>query len=483
MKLKRSILLCALVVSVLMALTGSCVQAGTGHSAPVLTLSEAISIALEKNPDILSLAKVVSASRESAKAAWADRWAKISTGYTYTHLRDEPYVTFRGIPGASELPVGKRHDARWYAAVTQPLFTGFALSTREELARIGVDVAGLQKEIHIHDVKRDVKHAYFNVLLAQRSLEVAREAVEQLDSHLRDARNFYKQGLIPYNDLLRSQVALAAARQEEVRALSQVEATKAALNILLDRDVNAPVELEDVPEALSCAFDLNELLAIAKQKRPELKALALRLKQAELKVRLAKSKYYPRLSLTGRYEQHGDDLSATRNEFGNSNNAMVGIEVSWTPFEWGKTTHKVRSARHEQDAIRYRLKGMTDKVALQVKRAWLNLNVAKKNIETAKTALAQARENYRLTNLRYREQVTTSTEVLDARTFLTEAEMNYHGAVYGYYLSLAGLERAVGSALYPLTAEEEPAGQDPACGESQVSEAGKMNNTSGADNE
>ena len=70
--------------------------------------------------------------------------------------------------------------------------------------------------------------------------------------------------------------------------------------------------------------------------------------------------------------------------------------------------------------------------------------VAKINVETAKKSLSQARENYRVTNEGYRVQVSTSTDVLDARAYLTQSEMNYYGALYGYHVALAALKRAIG---------------------------------------
>ncbi|HOJ13589.1 MAG TPA: TolC family protein, partial [Deltaproteobacteria bacterium] len=68
-------------------------------------------------------------------------------------------------------------------------------------------------------------------------------------------------------------------------------------------------------------------------------------------------------------------------------------------------------------------------------------------IASAREALEQARENYRITNLQYRQQITSSTEVLDARTYLSQAQMNYYGALYGYLSAIARLERASGVTL------------------------------------
>ena len=90
---------------------------------------------------------------------------------------------------------------------------------------------------------------------------------------------------------------------------------------------------------------------------------------------------------------------------------------------------------------------MKDKVKLQVKNAYLHLKTAEKNIETARISVGQARENYRITDLQYKEQVTTSTEVLDAQTLLTQAQNNYYGALYRYNTAIAELERAIGKAI------------------------------------
>ena len=85
-----------------------------------------------------------------------------------------------------------------------------------------------------------------------------------------------------------------------------------------------------------------------------------------------------------------------------------------------------------------------DSILLEVTDAFQRLEVSEKNIQTAMEALVQAKENFRLTNLQYRDGITTSTEVLDARTFLTQAEMNHHNTIYGYRIAEAELKRAVG---------------------------------------
>lgn len=125
-------------------------------------------------------------------------------------------------------------------------------------------------------------------------------------------------------------------------------------------------------------------------------------------------------------------------------NAVFSVQAEWIFCDFNRTRSRVARAESEKRAFDQRIRKVKDLIRLEIKAAFLNLKVAKNNIETAKTALCQARENLRITRMGYRQQAATSTEVLDARNDLTQAETNYHQALYG---CLAALERAVGTDL------------------------------------
>ena len=159
---------------------------------------------------------------------------------------------------------------------------------------------------------------------------------------------------------------------------------------------------------------------------------------------LAKSDDYPRIDLLGKYEQNGDDLGAGNNDYSNQYNASLGVQAHWTFFEFGKTRARSAKVHSEQRALAQTLEKVMDDVRLQVVQARLDLDVAANNIGTARTALDQAREHWRITNLLYRQQLTTSTEVLDARSYLDRAESAYFEARYGYGKAHARLAWAMG---------------------------------------
>jgi outer membrane protein TolC len=275
------------------------IASATDVERSTLTLDKAIEIATANNTLIKQAIENQEAAIEEQKSARADFLPKASTAYSYTRLKDSPYMKTDG----AQIDIADNDQYHWDLTLSQPLFTGFALSTRYEMAKLGVDVKDAEKEQAVLDVVKQVKVAYFNILLTKKFLLVADEAVNQLESHLRDAEKFYKQGMIPYNDLLRSKVALADALQNRVRAEGNVEMAVSAFNTLLRIDLNKKTDVEDIIDITPYSFELTNCIKEAIEKRPELKALRLALKNADHVVTLAQSAYYPEVALVGSYEQ------------------------------------------------------------------------------------------------------------------------------------------------------------------------------------
>lgn len=409
-----------------------------------LTLESALQEALTNHHLIREAEELEKAAMNEEKSAQAALKPSLSAHYQFFRLEDHPYAIFRTNLGVQQVDMGHRGTYTWDMTLTQPLFTGFALSTKKKIAALDVSVSQVRKEMAVLDVIKHVKTAYYRVLLAQRYLDVAREEVEQLSAHVEDAQRFYDQGLIPLNDVLKSQVALAQAQQVLVRRQKDLEIASADLNRLLGRNLSQPVRLEDVSPPTAKSPPLEDLLAEAERSRPELTILKLEVQKATEAVRLAGSDLYPKLFAVGTYERTGKDPLGEENDYRNPETAAVGMRMDWSIFEWGRTRSQVLRQRHTLKAVQEKLADIENSVRLEVKAALADLEVAEENIQTARKALEQAKENLRITRLQYQQQVTTVTEVLDARTYLTQAEANFYAARYGRSIAQAELDRALG---------------------------------------
>ncbi len=427
----------ALIIILLLPL--NCRAQDQKHQVP-LTLSQALQTAYGHNPTLLEADKTYGSAMAGVKSARADFFFKASAHYSYTNLHDAPIQSFNG----TSIQVSDRNNHHWDVTVTQPLFTGFAITSRYQMARIQAKIKKLEKQRARLDIGRAVKTAWFGALLAKKMEAVAADTVTALSSHERDAQGFYAHGIIPHNDLLKSKVALANAIQEKEQANADAEVAIARLFTLMGVDSGSNTQLKDIDTLLPGTYDLSALIAEALKNRPVLASYRLGLDNLNQAIRLARSSYYPEIALSGEYEQNGRDFGAETNNYSNEHNTAVMVTAKWDFFQWGKTGADVEKQQMAKYALSEKMKGVEDQIRLETKSAYLDLNVAANNIGTAREGLKQAKENARITNLQYRNQITTSTEVLDSRTFLSQAEANYYRALYGYMVAQANLDRAVG---------------------------------------
>ncbi len=426
----------------LLALVASPAWAATAPQPPaeVLTVAQAVTMALANNPTVRKAEKTLAARQEDAKAAWRERLPKLSTSYSAARLADAPYAVFDG----TKVVTASRNEVAWDLTLAQPLFTGFALAAKNRMAELGVETGEVEQQLAVLELTAQVRLACYGIFRQKRLLQVAEETVNQLTAHAEDARHFYEQGMIPYNDLLKSQVALSNAEQARLQARSELEMAVARLNTLLRVPFDQPTEIVDLKPSPGPVPEFAPLVEEAQANRPEPKALQLAMEKSAQQARLARSAFYPTIDLEGQYSRMGDNVGATSNEYSNDHNASIGVKATWTLFEWGKSWAQVNSRLHERDARAAQLEESRDAVRLQVKQGWLHLKVAQASIKTAETAQTQAEENFRITRLQYQKSMATSSDVLDARTLLSEAEWNTCNALYGYLSAQAELDRALG---------------------------------------
>ena len=421
---------------------------GFAEEKKVYTLNESIEEALANNWVLKAKKEKIDQSLFMKKQAGAEFLPKLSTSYGYTRQdevkRSAPTTLGGGlvIPGRDQ---NTKDNYQWKFTVTQPLFTGFALLSSFQLAKLGIDQSEMELELERLDLALQVKDAYFRILKAEKALAVVRAAVESLESHVKVARSFYKVGMIPINDLLKAEVELGNARYDLVRAQNADRLSRSAFNIVLSRPVNAHVDVKDVLGYKPRKGVFEEYLETAFENRPEMKVLDINILQTDQNIRLAKSGFYPEIGLEFDYIREGDDPDVSGSPFHDSSSWQAMAVASWNFWEWGKTHYSVKEKQAFKRELIQTKMGLQDSIRLELKEATLALDEAGKNIPTTEKAVEQAEENLRVSEERYKAQVTTSTEVLDAQTLLTQARTNHYNAIYDEKLARGKLLRALGT--------------------------------------
>ncbi|HBZ53829.1 MAG TPA: hypothetical protein DEO88_00355 [Syntrophobacteraceae bacterium] len=411
-----------------------------------LTLEGAVSYGVEYNPGLQAADQEIQAASQGVRKAQADFLPKVEAGYSSTFMDDAPYMKIEG----NIFQTSNSDLHRWEARVTQSLFTGFAHTAQYRNAKLQREIAAHHHEETRLDLVRSIQRTFLQALLAEKLLQVQRDTIHQLQSHRNNAEAYYRQGLSPQNDVLKADVALADARQKELKAAKLARVLRLQLNQLLGLSLSTQLELAEwdkTPDLGQSDSSLEELLAKAEKQRPELLSLDTAILQTEEGKRGAMSRFYPQASLFGTYYQEGKDFWGTENDYTNAHNGAVGVKVNWNVFEGGKTYADIREWRHKRKALEERRQDVLRQIYVQLQDAHEQLQVSRANLKTARVAVEQAKENERMTLAQYQQQVVVFSEVLDAQVYLTQAQVNYYQALYGCQLAWADLERAVGGGL------------------------------------
>ena len=406
-------------------------------SGKVFGLSECVAIALENDPQILYSEADISEKEYSLKSSKKDLYPSLFFQYGY-----------RNSPDANDL-FGIEDYYNYSFNIEQPIYRGRSLVTGVELSELDLESSKSSMVQTKSDIILAVHEAYYSLLKTRKFEEVARQSLEERKAHLKDANAYFKAGLIPKNEMLQSEVQLAGAEIELIRAMNLSIMALARLNTLLRRPVENEIEVEDILkyEPSKISWDLS--VRQAKEHRPELKQSEISIEQADKNITLTRAPYLPAVSVSANYLKQGDNVLA--NDYpipgGSSEVKTAMATLEWRFWAWGQSKDEVAVAKYNMKKAQENEAELLDDIILQVRKAFLDIKEFEYNIGVTKKAIEQAEEDFRINQSRYQAQLSTTTDVLDAQTRLTRARINYFNALYNYRISLMGLAWATGTLI------------------------------------
>jgi len=410
-----------------------------------ITLEESIKISLERNLALHSAVEGVIGSEFRRKEAITNFLPWWTGQYGYTRYNTP--VTIGVVQAAVPLEASDRNIFNFDTTLNQPIFTGGLNLANYRSARMGVDLSKEYVETVRRDIVFQVRVGYFNILRAEKFLTVAQQQVKQFEAQLEVTKAFFDVGIVAKNDVLQAEVRLANARQGQVKAENDLATAKASFNILLRREINTPFEVVDILEYKAFPMSFEASIEEALRQRPEIKAAQLNIDQAKEGVKIARSGYFPTINLAGNYDRFSDDFDMSGGVKFNDRWTIQAL-ATMTLWNWGNTAfkvgeNKVKVTQAEDSKIQ-----LIESISLEVKNDYLNLVTAERNISVTEKAIEQAEENLRMNEERYKHQVATQTDVLDAVTLLAQTRTNYFSALSDFNIAKAQLERAMGR-MYP----------------------------------
>lgn len=421
-------------------------QAPAPTAPRTLTLRDALGIAAQQNLQLRIAAFEVQIARVQLAQAKAAAAGQLNAQASFTRTQEGAPTTIV-IPGCVTCspvtippPSPNLYDVR--LVFQYPLYTGGRIEAQVALAEANLKGAEAALQRQIQQGVFEVRQAYVRLLLGQAGLEVADRGIQQATESLRVARARVAAGASPRFDEIQADVALANARQQQVRSRNAVQLAAQGLNALLAFPLDTPLLLRDGFIIDPVQTPLDRLIAAAQRARPELSELQARQAAAQAAIQLAESGAKPTVGVTttGSYGNTSGGLFST----GAASNWSVTLAATLSLYDGGITRERVREAQLRLEQLKAVEAQTRQGIELEVRQAYLNLQAAREELAGADALVTQANEAQRLAIVRFQSGVGTNLEVISAQTTASQAEAGRAQALFNFSVARAALERAAG---------------------------------------
>ncbi|HEV8715237.1 MAG TPA: TolC family protein [Candidatus Binatia bacterium] len=392
-----------------------------GKEPFALTLSEALKLAGEQNPDLL-------AGRQELEIV---RGRLVKAQYP---IPFNPEINSGGARRSFGSGPGGSND--------------FEITLSQELEVAGQRTKRIEEATHnlakvtqqVKDTERltlaQVKDAFFRNLYLKKRLELFQD-VETLNRRLRDiAALRFQAGDVPKMDVNVAEVRLGQSRKDTIVAGRDSQNALRELERLLGLEPEGRIGPTGTLTVKPQVFQEDRLLHVAMENRPDLQAVTIEQKRVEAEIALTRRLIVPNPTLQAFYrEEEGGDT-------------IIGSALTFPlPFFDRKQAELTQLAGRKSQA-RYEQQSVELRIQQEVRDAFRSYEAAREEVAVFETeVLDRAAENFQLMETAYREGKINLLQVVVVQNDLVNAQFSYVDSLWNYWLAHTALERAVGQDL------------------------------------
>jgi outer membrane protein len=387
-----------------------------------LTLQEAIQLGIENSKNLRLSQNKIDEAMQQLEVVKDNALPTASVSAIYNHAE---IPTNQLNIGGEQLNLPKRADAfLGTAAVQELVYGGGKLKYAKESTKLLAEVARLDADQNKEEVTYAVINTYFSLYKVGQSKKVIAQNLASIASQLKQSQRFFEQGIVTKNDVLRFQLQQANITLTDLEAEGNRKVVNYNMDILLGLPEDTEIEIADPTLEVMTVGPLSNYLNQGLNTRQELKALDLRNQVADVDIKSVKANTLPTVALGANayYINPSGNFIPSNHQY--IIPMTVGATVSWNIGSLWTNKNKVTDARIQQKNIVIQKDIESDQVKTEINRNFQNYQVAVNKIKILETSIAQASENDRLLESKYKNNVASAIDRIDAETLLYQSKIN-----------------------------------------------------------
>ncbi|MCD7977048.1 MAG: TolC family protein [Tannerellaceae bacterium] len=414
---------------------------GQAQESPlVLTLEQALDIALSENPTVKVAEQEIEKREYARKGSYAALFPQIDFSGSYNRALKKQVMYFNDM----SVPVGTDNDYSLGFSADIPLINA-QLWKSLEISALDVELAVEQARSSKIDMINLVKKSFYSVLLAKDSYDVFLESYGNALENYLDIERKYNQGLVAEYDLIRADVTVKNTEPNVLQAENALVLAKWQLKALMAVDLDLNIDCEGdltdyeanmYADYISSDINLNENSTLVQ--------MDIQTDQLQETLKYQKYAYLPSLSLSTNYNWTSMNDNFKFKDYVWNPYSMVGVTLSVPIFSGGSKYNTIRQTRVSINQMKLQKEDTERNLELAVKQYRDNMATNIKQLEAARTAVAQSERGYNIAQKRYDTGAGTLLEVNDAELAMTQAKLNFNQAIYDYMVAKADLDKTLG---------------------------------------
>lgn len=423
----------------------------------LLTLQEAVSIALQRNTSLIKVKNTLESSETQLKSAYGDLIPTLgaNASWSFQRINDAGSVQ-RDFLGNEVVTPASQVDNRSYSAgiggnVT--LFNGLANIANISQKKDNLKATEYNIEKKKQDVVYDATNFYYLVLNAEELMKVREENVKYYQKFYETVNERNRLGIVAKADVYTAQVQLGNAELLLIQAQNNYETTLGnllnylGLDVLQDYKLVNPFSGQGITEAESYLGDYDNIQSMVKaalDTRFDFKSQQLAISSAESGLTIAKSGLFP--TLTGSYSY--SSAASKYDKLFDRKVFNASLSLNFPIFSNWNTENSIQLALVSLKNSQEDLLALERLIKIEVKQGFLDLSAAKKSLDVATKNVTAAEETRKINQERYNLGSGTILEVLQADRDYTDAQRNKINATFDFYIKRDKLSNALGMLEY-----------------------------------